>query len=94
MLQKHLNLLDKNKKLPFVINIKYLDEFYNNKDGRCYSGKIAPKWNSGKTINYGKRGELDSIMCESLNYGGCPAPISNGKFKKLIDKLRALSPKL
>ena len=76
---------------PHFINFK-IDEFYNNKDGRCYSSKIAPKWNSGKTINYGKRGELDSIMCESLNYGGCPAPISNGKFKKLIDKLRAISP--
>ena len=31
ILQKHLNLLNKNKKLPFAINIKYLDEFYNNK---------------------------------------------------------------
>ena len=29
---------------PHFINFK-IDEFYNNKDGRCYSSKIAPKWN-------------------------------------------------
>ena len=38
--------------------------------------KIAPKWNSGKTINYGKRGELD-LLCESLNF----MPSSNIKRK-------------
>ena len=43
-----------------------------------------------ETIDFGKRGELDYYICESVNNGlGSPVSIPNGIFETLIDKLRS-----
>ena len=43
-----------------------------------------------KIIDFGKRGELDYYICESVNNGlGSPISIPNGIFETLIDKLRS-----
>lgn len=48
----------------------------------------------GEEINYGKRNELSKSLADSNNNGGgTPAPITNGEYLGLIDRLRLLSPK-
>ena len=65
MLQKHINLLDKNKKLPFVINIQYLDEFYTNKlDNEFYKSSLESTREVDKFTGGAKYGPHRSdLMC-------------------------------
>ena len=85
MLQKHLNLLNTNKKLPFDINIKYLDKFYNNKiDIEFYKSSLESARDIDKFTGGSKYGPHRSdIMCY-VNQDFSADQLSTGQQKTIV----------
>ena len=85
MLQKHLNLLNKNKKLPFAINIKHLDEFYNNKlDTEFYKSSLESAREVDKFTGGAKYGPHRSDLMCYVTQDFSAEQLSTGEQKTIV----------
>ena len=85
ILQKHLSLLNKNKKLPFVINIQYLDKFYNNKlDAEFYKSSLESTREVDKYTGGAKFGPHRSDLMCYVNQDFSADQLSTGEQKTIV----------